>query len=64
MCETVLKSVSAVATAVSPIFRMSATVTESLVINPSCTRMASLALTIAVVIVRTRIHIRGICWTD
>ena len=63
-CETLSRSASNVATSVSPIVRINATVTESLVINPSCTRMASLALTRADVRGRTRIPIRGICWTD
>jgi hypothetical protein len=39
------KSASAVAMAVRLSFRIKATVIESLVINPFCTRMASLART-------------------
>lgn len=59
-----LKSASAVAMAVRPSWHINATVTESLVINPACPRMASLALITAEVMARTRICRRGMCWTD
>lgn len=58
------KSPSAVAMAVTPRWRIGATVTASFVSSPVCTRMASLARTIAGGSARTRMCSRGIWRID